>query len=108
VLKASAASSESLRDAAQGLLASERIQRVRSKGGRDVEYDLRPLLVDVTVDSDGPSVVLGISVRIDPQLGTGRPEEVVAALAERCGVDRLDIETLTRTRIVLASDSTGG
>jgi len=99
-----APSSATLREAANSLLASERIARTRTKGGRPVEYDLRPLLSDVTIDSDGPPVVLGISVRIDPQLGTGRPEEVVAALAERCGVEGLEIRTLTRTRIVLAND----
>ena len=99
-----APSPATLREAASSLLGSERIARTRTKGGRPVEYDLRPLLSDVTIDSDGPPVALGISVRIDPQLGTGRPEEVVAALAERCGVDGLEITVLTRTRVVLAND----
>ena len=93
-----------LREAASSLLGSDRIVRTRTKGGRPVEYDLRPLLSDVTIDSDGPPLVLGISVRIDPQLGTGRPEEVVAALAERCGIEGLRIAVLTRTGIVLAND----
>ncbi|HZM72746.1 MAG TPA: TIGR03936 family radical SAM-associated protein [Candidatus Polarisedimenticolia bacterium] len=99
-----APSPATLREAASSMMASERIARTRTKGGRPVEYDLRPLLSDVTIQSNGPPVVLGISVRIDPQLGTGRPEEVVAALAERCGVDGLEITALTRTRIVLAND----
>ena len=107
-LNGRAPSPAAIREAARALLASDRIDRTRTKGGRAVEYDLRVLLSDVTVESEGPPVVLGISVRIDPQLGSGRPDEVVAALAERCGVEGIDVATLTRTRIILVGDLATG
>ena len=44
-----------------------------------------------------------IRVRHDPERGVGRPEEVLAALAERMGVE-LAFSELVRERIVLAGD----
>ena len=76
-----------LRAAAVDLLDADHLRRQRQKGGRSVTYDLRPLLVDVAVES-GPPVVVRARTRFDPELGSGRPEEVVAALdagAHRAG-----------------------
>ena len=51
----------------------------------------------------GPPVALAARTRIEPELGSGRPEEVVAALAEAAGVD-LEIHALVRTRLLFADD----
>ena len=48
----------------------------------------------------GPPVVLRVRTRFDPQLGNGRPEEVVAALADELGHD-LVIDEIVRERLVL-------
>lgn len=90
-----------LRAAAAELLAAPRIARRRTKGDDTVEYDLRPLLIDVAVE-EGPPVAVIVRTRFHPELGTGRPEEVVAALADRVGL--LEASTIVRERLVLAED----
>ena len=90
-------------DAARTLLASEHLSRERPKGNSVVRYDLRPLLVDVGVAAAGPPVIIRARTRFDPVLGTGRPEEVVAALAEVSGTP-LTITSIVRERLVLAED----
>ena len=64
--------------AADDLLRADRLPRERSKGGGTVRYDLRPLLDDITVEP-GPPPIIRARTRFHPELGTGRPEEVVAA-----------------------------
>ncbi len=89
--------------AAAGLLAAKELPRERLKGGSTVRYDLRPLLVDARVVEGGPPVVLLARTRFDPVLGTGRPEEVVAALRDE--VSRpLDVSSLVRERLILAEE----
>jgi radical SAM-linked protein len=92
-----------LRDAARALLAASRIVRQRAKGTGTVDYDLRALLVDVGVADDGPPVVIQTRTRFHPELGTGRPEEVVAAVGDHVGVS-LEIATIVRERLILAED----
>ena len=92
-----------LAGAAQTLLAAGALPRDRSKGGAIVRYDLRPLLVDVTVADPGPPVLLRARTRLDPALGSGRPEEVVAALGERVGTP-LTVRSVARERLILATD----
>ena len=65
-------------------------------------YDLRPLLGDVAVES-GPPVVVRARTRFDPELGSGRPEEVVAALADRMGAP-LEMGAIVRERLLLDED----
>jgi hypothetical protein len=77
--------------AAAAVLSAAHLVRTRPKGGSSVEYDLRPLLAGISVVVAGPPVVLRIRTRMDPQRGSGRPEEVVAALG-----DRLDAPMTTR------------
>lgn len=89
--------------AASALLAAGEILRERQKGGTAVRYDLRPLLADVRVGDPGPPLVLHVRTRFDPVLGTGRPEEVVAALGDRAGV-ALEIGSIVRERLVLADE----
>ena len=95
-------SAEHLREAATGLLAASVLPRRRSRGDASVEYDLRPLLIDVTVEGGPPTRVL-IRSRFHPELGTGRPEEVVAALAERSGA-ALEVASVVRERLILLED----
>jgi len=89
--------------AAHGLLDARRLPRERPKGDTTVAYDLRPLLVDVSVSPDGPRTVLMARTRFHPELGTGRPEEVAAALGEAIG-HPLSIASIVRARLVLAEE----
>jgi radical SAM-linked protein len=89
--------------ACERLVAADRLPRQRVKGGRLVDYDLRPLLVDVRVISSGPPIRILARTRFHPELGTGRPEEVVAALAEVTGTP-LEATAIARERLILADD----
>lgn len=95
--------------AAAGLLAATHLPRTRDKGGRVVTYDLRPLVAGVEVrgvtdpSEDCAIADLRVRVRFDPDRGVGRPEEVLAAIADSVGVG-LTIVSLVRERVVL----TGG
>ena len=89
--------------AATGLLDAAELPRERLKGGSTVRYDLRPLLADVGVASVGPPVVLRVRTRFDPVLGTGRPDEVIAALADAVG-SPLVIASLVRERVILSDE----
>jgi radical SAM-linked protein len=89
--------------AASALLAAERLPRNRLKGGSSVAYDLRPLLAEIGVVDPGPPVVLRVRTRIHPELGTGRPEEVLAALADRLGCSMTPV-SIVRERLILADE----
>lgn len=91
-----------LREAAAALLAAPSVPRRRSKGDVSVEYDLRPLLLDVTIE-EGPPVTVLTRTRFHPELGTGRPEEVLAALSDPLG-EGLTPSYIVRERLVLADD----
>lgn len=95
--------------ACAALLAAPRIPRDRAKGNATVRYDLRPLLLDIVVRHPPSSAVDPIVVvartRSHPELGSGRPEEVVAALAETAGIP-LTVESVVRERLVLIEDLT--
>ncbi len=93
-------------DAATALTAARSIPRVRLKGTTEKRYDLRPLLIAITVDpaaAAGPAIAILARTRFDPELGAGRPEEVVSALGDACGLP-LTIRTMTRTRLILADE----
>ena len=89
--------------AASALLEAERLPRTRLRGGSLVAYDLRPLLADVRVLDPGPPVELRVRTRIHPELGNGRPEEVLAALADRLGCLLAPV-SITRERLILADE----
>jgi radical SAM-linked protein len=97
------ADASALAAAAARLLDASQLPRQRLKGGSTVHYDLRPLLADVRVNEPGPPVVLRARTRFDPVLGTGRPEEVVAALGDAAG-SPLVAGPLVRERVILAED----
>jgi hypothetical protein len=61
------------------------------------------LLVDVGVAAAGPPVVVRARTRFHPELGSGRPGEVVAALADAAGV-ALEIASIERERVLLKDD----
>jgi hypothetical protein len=85
------------------MLAAPTIERLRIRGGTERRYDLRPLVGGVELLPGEPLYLL-VRTRFDPERGAGRPEEVVAALADVAGV-ALDVESLTRTNLVLARDA---
>jgi hypothetical protein len=102
-------------DAAAGdLLAADRLIRERAKGGGVKTYDLRPLLVSIETDTIAHTdavvgdemLVVRVRTRIHPELGSGRPEEVVAALAAALGSPLEPIATV-RERLVLLEDLDG-
>ena len=94
---------DALAAAAAGLLSATELPRERVKGGSTVRYDLRPLLADVCVVRVGPPVALRARTRFDPVLGTGRPEEVVAALGDEVG-SPLVVASLVRERVILGDE----
>jgi radical SAM-linked protein len=91
-----------LAEAARSLLAARELPRVRQKGESSVTYDLRPLLVAISVDH---AAVIRARTRIHPELGSGRPEEVVAALGDALG-HPFEIKRIVREGLVLADDAT--
>jgi radical SAM-linked protein len=88
--------------ACEGLLGSATIERERAKGGGTVRYDLRPFIEALAVDGSGERVTLRMTLRHDPERGIGRPDEVLAALADRMGGAAPALGTLVRERLVLA------
>jgi hypothetical protein len=91
-----------LATAARHLLGEATLPRTRLKAGVEKAYDLRPLIVDLAVET-GPPVALRLRTRINPELGSGRPEEVVAALGDRMGTP-LEVVALVRTGLLLVDD----
>jgi hypothetical protein len=90
--------------AAREMLGARELPRVRQKGDAAVPYDLRPLLADVTVSGAGSGTELRVRTRIHPELGSGRPEEVIAALGEWLG-RALEVRAVVRERLILADDT---
>jgi radical SAM-linked protein len=90
-------------DACRTLLDARTLPRQREKGGGLVTYDLRPLLVDLAVVDAGPPAVVRMRTRFHPTLGTGRPDEVVAALGDALG-RQLTASAIVRERLILADE----
>jgi hypothetical protein len=88
--------------AAGDLLAAATIPRTRLKAGVEKHYDLRPLILDLAVEP-GLRVTLHVRTRIDPELGSGRPDEVLAALGEAAGAP-LEAASIVRLCLLLAGD----
>jgi radical SAM-linked protein len=85
------------------IMSASELPRERLKGGGTVRYDLRPLIDEIAVVESGPPVVVRARTRFDPELGTGRPDEVLAALAEAAGAP-LEATAIIRERLILADD----
>ena len=99
--------------ACDALLGSAAIERERAKGGAMVRYDLRPFIEALGVDDGGSAaaaadgataadtVTLHMTLRHDPERGIGRPDEVLAAIADRMGAAP-KVTALVRERLILA------
>ena len=99
---------ERIAEAARGLIAARTLPRVRTKGNTEKRYDLRPLVADVAVEAGGSggTPTLLLRTRFSPELGAGRPEDIVSVLAESCGV-AIEIGATVRTRLLLADELAG-
>ena len=93
------------------LLEAERLDRRRQKEKKVVAYDLRPLILVLELvawdDAGGAGSGAGtirVNVRHSQDDGTGRPDEVVAALAEALPA-QLDVVQAVRVRFVLAGEA---
>ncbi len=81
--------------AASRLIAAEALPRERRREARAISYDLRPLLLDLrprpadveALPPDAAVLAAGLWMRLrhSQDRGSGRPEEVVAALAAELG-----------------------
>jgi hypothetical protein len=93
--------------AADQLLAARSLPRTRPKAGAEKAYDLRPLLENVCLDPRSEAgegtLLVRIRTRFRPELGAGRPDEVIAALGEACGM-ALAVTRTVRERLVLAGE----
>ena len=85
------------------LLGRERLPRERQKGGTIRTYDLRPLIAGLEIAGEGSATALRMRTRMHPELGTGRPDEVVAALSDELG-GPIAIRAISRRRLLLADD----
>ena len=90
-------SPERLAPAAGALLAAASLPREKRREKKVTAYDLRPLLVDLQVRADDatagatddfgvPASCLWMRLRNSQEMGSGRAEEVVAALADELGL----------------------
>lgn len=102
--------------ACEALLSSPTLPRTRVRGeGRAVDYDLRPLILALSVDRSNVSSVssgtgaldLSMRLRIGSEVGSGRPDEVVLAVAERAGLE-LTLEGTVRERLLTVDDLDAG
>ena len=103
---------DAIAGAASELLAADRLLRERAKGGGVKTYDLRPLLLSIQTaieagDAGEEQFVVRIRTRIHPELGSGRPEEVIAALSDQLGKPLEAVETV-RERLLLLDDDLEG
>jgi len=86
-----------LESAVERLLAADRLPRARHKEARTIPYDLRPLLLELRARDPDPTALtpddaasdaagLWMRLRHSQEGGSGRAEEVVAALADDMGL----------------------
>jgi len=91
--------------AVEAFLASPRVDIQREKGGGTVSVDIRPLVLRLqrTASLGDGAFGLHMRLRLGGAGGVGRPEEIVAALADGLP-GSLRIDELVRARILLADD----
>jgi hypothetical protein len=94
-----------LEAAARTLVAARTLPRTRLKGTTEKRYDLRPLFDAVAIEADPASggVTVRIRTRFAPELGAGRPEEVVGALGDAAGRP-ITPGPIVRNRLLLSED----
>jgi hypothetical protein len=97
---------DELSEAVTRLLAADRLPRDR--GGQSTEYDIRALIDHVAVVSehaaDGEDRTLRVEMRlrIDPNSGYGRPEEVLDILGEQMDIRLVPLGPIVRGRVYLS------
>ncbi len=85
--------------AGQSLLAAASLERARAKApGRSVDYDLRPLLLDLEVTGDAEEPTVRMLLKLTSDGPSGRPDEVVLALGEAAGRELAQLD-LVRERL---------
>lgn len=90
---------DELQQKIEDLLAADKLVRRRIRGRKRKEYDLRPLLYDLTLaESEDGAPQIEMALALLPS-ATGRPDEVLDEL----GLDPLAAR-IHRTRIVLDND----
>lgn len=98
-------SSTALERAIERLLGTVRIERIRPGSGR--AYDLRPLVERLELlPALGPGAdvpVLRMRLRHAGEAGTGRPDEVLAALGDAAGLT-LGAAVTVRERVILSDE----
>jgi len=93
---------EDLASAAARLMSAERLPRERRRETKTVAYDLRPLIIDLRVRDTEAAIlapdgvppgttVLWMRLRPSQERGSGRADEVVAALADELGLTTAEI-----------------
>ena len=98
--KVAGASPGALSAAAGELLAAERLDRTRTKGAEQRQsYDLRPLILDLTVDGE----IVRMALRTSSDGPSGRPDELLLALGEAAG-HPLELVELVRERLWTADE----
>jgi radical SAM-linked protein len=110
-LEVRGAGAAELVEACRMLLASNTLERSRSKGeGRSVAYDLRPLILALdplpgpsASDSATETATVRMRLRHGQEGGAGRPDEVVLALGERLG-RQLTIASAIRERLLTSDE----
>jgi radical SAM-linked protein len=103
--------------AVAALLGAERLDRERHREDKVTAYDLRPLLLDLrlvapstadapTAASQAPACDLRMRLRHTQDQGSGRAEEVVAAVADQLGLAEgaLEMVAPVRERLWLAGE----
>ena len=95
VVIAARETSEELQARLDHLLAMPRLPRRRQKKGSFREYDLRPLIDDLWIESEGDDDhVLGMHLIVNSQ-ATGRPDEVTDELSLA-----QNVRSIRRTRLI--------
>ena len=88
-------------------LAAPTLERSRAKGeGRIVTYDLRPLLIELSArpaGNEAPGATIRMRLRMTPDGASGRPDEVVRAVAE-AGASDLAVTRIVRERLLTVDD----
>ena len=92
--------------AAERVVARGRVPWERLKGGETRTVDLRPLILSLGVHDSGAGGLglrMRMRTRIHPELGTGRPDEIVGAVAAELGAP-ITIDRIVRRRLLVGDD----
>lgn len=105
-LEVTGVSLEALAGACARLLALPALEREKRREKKVTTYDLRPLVLALACEPAplGEGSLLRMRLRHAQEGGSGRPEEVVAALADLAGEEPV-IASIVRERLLLADEA---